>query len=36
MKAKHEVMAPVAGKVLGRLHLGDDVEAGQPILTIGG
>ena len=37
MKAKHEVMAPVGGKVQSvDCSLGDDVDAGQPILTIGG
>jgi pyruvate carboxylase subunit B len=37
MKAKHEVLAPVAGTVLTvNCTIGDDVEAGKPILTIGG
>ncbi len=37
MKAKHEVMAPVSGTVVTvDCALGDDVEAGKPILTIGG
>ncbi|MFO7654162.1 MAG: biotin/lipoyl-containing protein [Candidatus Krumholzibacteriia bacterium] len=37
MKAKHDVKAPVGGKVLSiDAELGTDVEAGQPILTIGG
>jgi biotin carboxyl carrier protein len=37
MKAKHDVKAPVAGKVVSiDAELGADVEAGQPILTIGG
>jgi pyruvate carboxylase subunit B len=37
MKAKHDVTAPVSGKVQSvDRALGDDVEAGQPILTIGG
>jgi len=37
MKAKHEVLAPIAGTVLTvDCTIGDDVEAGKPILTIGG
>ncbi len=37
MKAKHDVLAPCAGKVKSvDAHLGDDVMAGQSILTIGG
>ncbi len=37
MKAKHEVRAPCAGKVLSiDARPGDDVRAGVPILTIGG
>jgi len=37
MKAKHEVLAPVAGTVLTvDRAIGDDVEAGKTILTIGG
>ncbi len=36
MKAKHDVKAPTAGKVVSIEHaIGDDVEKGQPILTIG-
>jgi pyruvate carboxylase subunit B len=36
MKAKHDVKAPVAGKVLSiDAELGVDVQAGQPIMTIG-
>ena len=37
MKAKHDVKAPCAGKVASiDAELGADVEAGQPIMTIGG
>ena len=37
MKAKHDVKAPCAGKVKSiDAALGDDVVAGQSILTIGG
>ncbi|MEZ4387455.1 MAG: biotin/lipoyl-containing protein [Candidatus Krumholzibacteriia bacterium] len=37
MKAKHDVMAPVSGTVMSiDCALGDDVDAGKPILTIGG
>jgi len=37
MKAKHEVTAPVGGTVRSvECGLGDDVDSGQPIITIGG
>ncbi len=37
MKAKHDVKAPCAGKVVSiDAELGADVVAGQPIMTIGG
>ncbi len=37
MKAKHDVKAPCAGKVLSiDADLGADIEAGKPIMTIGG
>jgi biotin carboxyl carrier protein len=36
MKAKHDVRAPVTGKVLTiEASVGADIAAGQPILTIG-
>ena len=37
MKAKHDVKAPCAGKVLTiEAEIGTDIEAGQAIMTIGG
>jgi biotin carboxyl carrier protein len=37
MKAKHDVKAPCAGKVVSiDAEIGSDVEAGKPIMTIGG
>ncbi len=36
MKAKHDVKAPCAGKVLSiDSEIGNDVEAGQSIMTLG-
>jgi biotin carboxyl carrier protein len=36
MKAKHDVKAPSAGKVVSiDAEIGADIEAGQPILTLG-